>query len=167
MSHSTHYYSKYCHLKYFGFVTSALLQWWWKRNHSCNTASSVCRLSNALFFHLIHFLEVTLGSCPGLSGLVNGTPARLIAFHSLIPDLQLHSSQSNLSMQMGRGELVILELECRVRMEQLGAHGNNTLVFGKINTLIKIIQQQWNLEYSQSHNVFSENVTLAEQKSYF
>jgi len=57
-------------------------------------------------------------------------------------------------MQMRRGELVILELECRVRMEQLGAHGNNTLVFGKINTLIKIIQQQWNLEYSQSHNVF-------------
>lgn len=79
----------------------------------------VCRLSNALFFHLIHFLEVTIGSCPGLSGLVNCTPARLIAFHSLIPDLQLHSSQSDLSMQMRRGELVILELECRVRMEQL------------------------------------------------
>lgn len=47
-----------------------------------------------------------------------------------------------------------MELECRVRMEQLGAHENNTLVFGKINTLIKIIQQQWNLEYSQAHNVF-------------
>lgn len=118
------------------------------------------------FFHLIHFLEVTFGSCPGLSGLVNCTPARLIAFHSLIPDLQLHSSQSELSMQMRRGELVILELECRVRTEQLGAHENNTLVFGKINTLIKIIQQQWNWEYSQAHDVW-EYVPLAEQKSYF
>lgn len=57
-------------------------------------------------------------------------------------------------MQMRRGELVILELECRVRTEQLGAQENKALVFGKINTLIKIIQQQWNWEYSQTHNVW-------------
>lgn len=41
-----------------------------------------------------------------------------------------------------------------------GVHGaarctkNNALVFGKINMLIKIIQQQWNWEYSQTHNVW-------------
>lgn len=69
-------------------------------------------------------------------------------------------------MQMRRGELVILELECRVRTEQLSARENKALVFGKINTLIKLIQQQWNWEYSQSHNVW-EYVPLAEQKSYF
>lgn len=68
-------------------------------------------------------------------------------------------------MQMRIGKLVILELECRVRTEQL-AHENNTLVFGKINMLIKIIQQQWNWEHSLAHNVW-EYVPLAEQKSYF
>ncbi len=52
----------------------------------------------------------------------------------------------------GEGSLYILELECRVRTEQLGAQENNALVFGKINTLIKIIQQQWNWEYGQTHN---------------
>lgn len=123
----------------------------------------MCRLSNALFFHLIHFLEVMFGSCPGLSGLVNCTATRLIAFHSLFPDRQLHSSQSELSMQTRRGELVNLELECRVRTEQLGAQENNALVFGKINTLIKIIQQQWNWEYSQTHN-FWEYMCLSQSK---
>lgn len=59
-----------------------------------------------------------------------------------------------------------MELECRVRMEQLGAHENNTLVFGKINTLIKIIQQQWNLEYSQTHNVFG-NMCLSLSRRVF
>lgn len=71
-----------------------------------------------IFFPSDPFLQVKFGSSPGLNGLVNCKPARLIAFHSLIPA----------APRPIRAQYVNEERACHFRAGVQGAHGVNIML---------------------------------------